>query len=183
MNITFNLQPKDQLAVYAIIISIISLISSIAFEILANYRENKAFESGLESSYYDEIFRMYLIEIIPKARHEIIIANLPDSSCQILKGIDSLADCLEELRKSALYFFYADSGFYESLDCILQKCVDHLYKYSNAPGFSPEKAGSVLSEISNDLEELYSCILKKHRGGKFKKTRKCLVFSKKTTRC
>jgi len=172
MNINFNFQPVDHIAEIALFVSIVSLLVSIAFETLTSFRENKVFRAELEASHYDKIFQEYLIEIIPKARQEIHIVNSSDLSYQTLKGIDSLADSLEVLRKKALYFYYADKGFYESLSNSIQKCIDHLYQNSDAPGFSSEKASNILAEISTNLEGIYSCISKKHHGKKFRRMHK-----------
>ena len=149
-------------------ISIIAILLS-GLSIYISYNQNKKINRmnmkqnekinkiNMNARLYNEIFDIYLIERIPKARIYLRFENnkLVDS--------ERICDTLADLRNSILYFRYADKNFYTDLCNQIDELEDYVMQCGNRESIQEEQ-GDVFHEIQDKLEKLYKTINDNYTG-------------------
>ena len=92
----------DILATIAIIISIISLVTSV-------YIENKKLKRESDAKFFQDIYYSYMKKIIPKAESSIDF----DRENNKITGINGMVDLLLDLREQSMPYKYIDKTFYD----------------------------------------------------------------------
>lgn len=146
--------------IIALVVSIVSLLVSTSlgvYELIQNKNLNRM---SLESEYFDELFKKFLLVDLPKSRKKITFdANY------VLVNTDELTKSLNDLRHNALYFQYTDKEFYSKLKNALRALEDYVVLSENV-----EMIGEDQSEFYNKMQELitdiYDVLLQKHLNGK-----------------
>ena len=92
----------DILATIAIIISIISLVTSV-------YIENKKLKRESDAKFFQDIYYSYMKKIIPKAESSIDF----DRENNKITGINGMVDLLLDLREHSMPYKYIDKTFYD----------------------------------------------------------------------
>ena len=92
----------DILATIAIIISIISLVTSV-------YIENKKLKRESDAKFFQDIYYSYMKKIIPKAESSIDF----DRENNKITGINGMVDLLLDLREQSMPYKYIDNTFYD----------------------------------------------------------------------
>lgn len=145
--------------IIALVVSIVSLLVSTSlgvYELIQNKNLNRM---SLESEYFDELFKKFLLVDLPKSRKKITFdANY------VLVNTDELTKSLNDLRHNALYFQYTDKEFYSKLKNALRALEDYVVLSENV-----EMIGEDQSEFYNKMQELitdiYDVLLQKHLNG------------------
>ena len=145
--------------VAALIISIISLVTTCIFAFFEIQSNRKLNRINLESVYIMEIYKEYLTISIPQARK-----NLRFDANNRLIDIGALKNVLIEMCQKSSYYLYADKTFYTTLKTHLQSLEDYIVNNENK-SFEPEDQAEVLNNIEKNLGEIYKCINKKYRNG------------------
>lgn len=137
--------------IIAIILSALSIVSSIVCFIFTFLQNKKINKINMNARIYNEIFDIFLIERIPKARTYLRFENnkLVDS--------EQLSDTLTDLLNTILYFRYADKKFYELLHTQIQDIEDFVLECGNKQ-FVQEEQGRVFNQIQDKLEILYKTV-------------------------
>lgn len=143
----------EQVSIY---ISIAALLLSIFTWYISEKGNKKKNETNLESIFYVEIFKDYLITELPKARRNIFI----DSS-GYMKEYDDLCKVLFNIKKKAAYFQYRNPNFYERLKNKLNLLEDLLVS-TEGKSFKGREANYLLDNIDLKIEDIYSYILKSY---------------------
>ena len=92
----------DILATIAIIISIISLVTSV-------YIENKKLKRESDAKFFQDIYYSYMKKIIPEAESSIDF----DRENNKITGINGMVDLLLDLREQSMPYKYIDKTFYD----------------------------------------------------------------------
>ena len=99
---TNSISLTDILATIAIIISIISLVTSV-------YIENKKLKRESDAKFFQDIYYSYMKKIIPKAESSIDF----DRENNKITGINGMVDLLLDLREQSMPYKYIDKTFYD----------------------------------------------------------------------
>lgn len=140
-------------AVVALIISIIALVVTIVFEIIAHYRDFYIASAELESNYFNTIFSELLVNKIPRCREELHF-----NAKGMLEGIEGLCDTLNEFRNNSLYFYYADKCFYDDISKQSQDIENYLYETSNLSGLNSHMQSDFYQNLNTKISNLYKCL-------------------------
>ena len=118
--------------------------------------DKKKNETNLESIFYVEIFKDYLITNLPKARMNIFI------DCNgHMKEYDNLCEVLLDMKKKAAYFQYRNPNFYEKLKAKLNVLEDLLVS-TEGRSFKGRETNRLLEDIDSKIEDIYSYIIKSY---------------------
>lgn len=142
-------------------VAIIISLAAILLELWGNQRLNKV---NLESRYYDEIYKEYLIMKIPEARNKLVFNN------NKILGADTLIDVLNEMRRNSIFFKFHNKKFYDSLYGKLQCLEDELVEKSDKT-LENDEFCSFTNEVNDGLEKIYDIILTNYTGKKINKKR------------
>ena len=143
--------------IITITISFVALLVSIAGYFITNHQAIKLQKYSLEATYFTEIFKDYLIKDIPVAKRNIVFQN------ERINNTEELTDTLNKLRRSALYFKYADSGFYKDFTTLLQTTEDKIVNAYNHT-YEPEEQVVFLCELEEEIKKIYTLIRKRNYG-------------------
>jgi hypothetical protein len=146
----------------SIILSIAAIIISIGipiFEYCNNIKFNKV---SLISDYYKEIYSVYLMKEIPKARMYIRYSE------ERLSGTEKIIDVLRLVREDSIFFKYNDHLFYEQLITIIQELEDLLVLTDK---MSNDNYVLFYIDFEKKLGHIYECISRRHLGEKIRKTK------------
>lgn len=142
----------------SIVISIITLVLSVITWCMSEKKGKRINNINLESIFYTEIFKDYLIIELPRERMKIFI-----NQDGFLKDYDGLCDCLLQIKKKAAYFQYRNHDFYWKLKSKLDFLEDTLIK-TEGKVYKGRDVNSILEDIDSKLEDIYSYILKSYFG-------------------
>ena len=98
------------LDIIALILAGVSLVVSIGIARSDRKVEIKIAKTGIMAQYFDEIYKDFLIERIPRAREQMRF-DMENK----LQDIDPLVNELVAIRKKSLYFCYSNPTFYSDL--------------------------------------------------------------------
>ena len=102
-------------------ISIIALCISIVVALGEYFYTKQINQINLDSQYYDEIYKDFLMVQIPEKMRRI--QRLEDGT---IVGTEDMRKVLREMRKKSLYFSFYNKKFYEKLIYMLQNLDDKL---------------------------------------------------------
>lgn len=139
------------LAIIAIIISVVSLIST-------HHENRKVLSITLKSDYYKKIFDTHLLSDIPIARDYIRF-----NGSGKIRDFDLLADVIVSVWKDAAYFKYSDSTFYNELKKRCNSIEDYLLETGNRTLDVDEQA-SFHMKLKDKIDALYEYITKYEFG-------------------
>ena len=109
------------LDIIALILAGVSLVVSIGIARSDRKVEIKIAKTGIMAQYFDEIYKDFLIERIPRAREQMRF-DMENK----LQDIDPLVNELVAIRKKSLYFCYSNPTFYSDLVRRLSALEDYL---------------------------------------------------------
>lgn len=144
----------------ALIVSIVAAVIALAVACIQRRTDHKLNQTNLESVYFNEIYKQYLIKRLPNARKYIHI-----DMNGILKNTDRIRDELNNIRQDSLYYLYNDSGFYDQLKTKCQSLEDYLVTTSSSPLVGEEQT-EFHNKLQSELKELYRIINNKFLGKK-----------------
>ncbi|WP_139990884.1 hypothetical protein [Paenibacillus paridis] len=142
----------------ALIVSITAAVIALAVAYIQQKTDHKLNQTNLESVYFNEIYKEYLIKRLPNARKYIHI----DSNGR-LTDIDKIRDELNSIRQDSLYYFYNDGNFYNKLKLKCQSMEDYLIRSSINPLVGEDQT-EFFNKLQNELKELYRIINDKFIG-------------------
>lgn len=114
---------------------------------------------NLESNYLDEIYKPYILTLLPEAQNKIGIVN------QRIVGTDDLIDIVNNMRKSSIYYKYQDDGFYNELKDKLEN-IENLLVESGNMSYSDKSFTEFTSNLHKLIKEIYYMIHQKYIGKK-----------------
>lgn len=134
----------------ALIISIASIFFSTIISAIEISISKKHFKISLYSQIYDDIFKDYLIKIIPDRRRYLII-----NAKGKLTGASTFIDMLQELLQSSIYYQYEDKTFYKKLKNSIIELEDYLINCNNKKSLD-EKV--FMDEVDGKVKKLYKIL-------------------------
>lgn len=146
--------------VIALIISIISLISTILIAINEFIEARHMNNINLEAETFNILFRELMLKDLPMARAKLIF-----NKEHKLIGADEIIDVLTKMRKNAVYYQYVDSDFYGKIRSKLLEIEDFLQNAVDKE-YIGEDQTSFFSELGKLLKELYCMLQNKLQGRK-----------------
>lgn len=147
----------------ALILSIISIISSLViaiYEIVENRKINKI---SLESEYFDSLFKDFLLKKIPSTRIKIQF-----NSEGKLIDTEEFVSVLNEIRKDSLYFIYTDKDFYNELKYSLQDLENYILNEENNELIGEDQT-TFFNNVQEKITTIYDIMISKYSGTKPKK--------------
>lgn len=138
---------------FDLVISCIALVVSsmlVIYEIFCNKKLNK---KNLESGLYNEIFKKYLIEVLPKS-----IAELSYRDNKVI-NVDKFQDDLNNFRTEVKLFEYIDKKFYFRLKKEIQTLEDYSILKSSVHA---EEYGDYMKNIREKMSNIYKIVLDKY---------------------
>ena len=139
----------------SLVISIIALLVSIVATVVAYQQFKHSQRLTLESQYFGELFKSYLVKKFPKAEAKIYFDG------EKISGIDALINVASDLRKRTRYFAYADEEFYIKLKTLLHELEDLLVDAMNHQ-YDCEEQTDFRNDTKKLLKEIYSHISKRY---------------------
>ena len=146
-NLDFNDIASLSLSIFAMIISVITLIE-----------QKKRQRTELEYDFFQKHFMDYLNKRIPEGRKLICFEE------EKLVGIDCLLEVLTQMRKDADYFKYANNKFYRKFKKANQDLEDFLSIGLNKPRYDIDRQSEFCKECDEKITELYKTITKQYFG-------------------
>lgn len=143
---------------FAPLVSVIALVVSLAINKSQRKVSIQIAKTGLMAQYYDDIYKGFLIDEIPKARNEMRF-DLNNR----LQDVDSMVRVLNDMRKKSLYFYYTDKTFYDELVQKLQELEDYLTVSENKV-FEGEGQTAFLTRVKDNIEGIYQLITEHYQG-------------------
>lgn len=144
----------------ALIVSIVAAIIALAVAFIQHKREHRINQTNLESVYFNEIYKEYLIKRIPNSRKYIHI-----DMNGVLKDTDKIRDELNNIRQDSLYYLYNDETFYNELKKKCQNLEDYLVRSSANPLLGEDQT-EFHGKLQSELKEIYRTINNKFLGKK-----------------
>lgn len=105
------------ISLIALVISIISFVLSL----IALYQNRNLNTTNLQATYFEGIFRKYILEIIPNAVEKLHFEN-----GRLSVTYKELNNVMMDMIKSARYYAYAKHDFYKGLKDRVQTLEDKL---------------------------------------------------------
>lgn len=146
--------------ILAIIISLIALAISVLVAVNEYKRDYEINRTNLESVYFNEIYKEFLLKSIPNARKYIRFDN--DG---MLRDTEKMRDLLNQIRHDSLYYFYNDQYYYDSLKTKCQELEDFLLK-SSERSLSGEEQTEFYKTLQDGIKDIYKAINNKLLGKK-----------------
>ena len=146
-------QTSDVIALFALIISIISVV----FSIVALRIQKKLNTTNLQAIYYEEIFKEYLVKKIPDAVRKLkyeqghLDGSYREISMTLLKMIDDSA-----------YFAYANNSFYNKLRDLYGVLDEEMIKEASRIGVSRDEQKKFIYSVNVDIQEIVKFINKNY---------------------
>lgn len=150
----------------ALVISIISLLSTSAIAIYEFIEARNINKINLEAETFNILFRNLMLKELPMAR-----AKLMFNEEHKLVGADDVINIIVLMRKNSVYYQYVDCDFYKRIRIKLLEIEDVLQKASDKQYIGEDQTlfFTSLGELIKDLYYLLRC---KYQGRKIKKHRK-----------
>lgn len=136
------------------IASLIISIGTVVFEYFYNKRINSI---NIDATYFNEIYKDYLINIIPESRVKISLTGNGRIS-----GVDDFLDVLREMRKKSLFFKYKDDIFYKELIAKIQGLEDELVMVEDE--LENSTYNQFVVRIDYKIDSIYKFILDTMQG-------------------
>lgn len=136
------------------IASLIISICTVVFEYFYNKRINSI---NIDATYFNEIYKDYLINIIPESRVKISLTGSGRIS-----GVDDFLDVLREMRKKSLFFKYKDDIFYKELIAKIQGLEDELVMVEDE--LENSTYNQFVVRIDYKIDSIYKFILDTMQG-------------------
>lgn len=146
----------DTSDVISLIFSTISLILSTLIFLWETKRDKDINEINLESEYFNDIYKEYLIKEIPNSRKYIYITREGKVNDYI-----RLCNTLKNMRNSSLYYYYQDKKFYDNLKNKLNEIEVFLVDTQNKT-YMGEEQTVFFNDLQKKLTELYSLVKNKY---------------------
>lgn len=146
--------------VAAFVVSIIAVIVALWVAFIQHQREIKINQTNLESVYFNEIYKEYLITRIPNARKYIHI----DQNGR-LDSTQKIIDELNNMRQDSLYYHYNDVEFYKRLKSTCQNLEDYLILASTITLIGEDQT-EFYNKLQSQLKDIYQVINNKLLGKK-----------------
>ncbi len=154
----------NNLELAAFILSIISLVLTILVGfVIAVYEvksSKKLYDISLESSYFNDLYKDYLLIDLPKHRKVITFSYQGK-----LIGTEDLLNGLKDIRENSLYYYYTDKHFYDKLKACVQDLEDYI-TITEDKVISGVDQFEVHNDITNKIKELYGVMTAKCFNGK-----------------
>lgn len=136
------------------IASLIISICTVVFEYFYNKRINSI---NIDATYFNEIYKDYLINIIPESRVKISLTGSGRIS-----GVDDFLDVLRKMRKKSLFFKYKDDIFYKELIAKIQGLEDELVMVEDE--LENSTYNQFVVRIDYKIDSIYKFILDTMQG-------------------
>lgn len=148
----------------AFVLSIISLVLSVLVGIgIAIYEvksSKKLNDISLETSYFNKLYKDYLLIDLPKHR-KLITFNYEGK----LIGTEDLIAGLKKIREDSLYYFYTDQKFYNQLKKCVQDLEDYILITEDRFVDNMDQV-DVHNEITDKIKDIYKVMCSKCFNGK-----------------
>lgn len=146
----------DTSDVISLVFSTISVVLSTIIFFWETKRDKDINEINLESEYFNDIYKDYLIKEIPNSRKYIRITRGGKVDDYI-----GLCNTLKNMRNSSLYYYYQDKKFYDDLTNKLNEIEVFLINTQNKTYIGEEQT-AFYNDLQNKLTELYSLVKNKY---------------------
>lgn len=142
----------------AIVISLISLVSTIILAIVTYWQNQKLKIVDLEADYFTKIYQDFLCDKLPQARASMKFLN------RRLEGDQLFRTTLNDMRRNSAYFKYADEDFYEKVTNQLYNIEDYVVQENNHPPLDGNEESAFFEGLTAKIQELYQIISKRYHG-------------------
>lgn len=142
----------------ALVLSILSLISSIVMVIFQVKKSKKLNDITLESNYFDYLYRDLLVLKIPSAR-----VKMTFNSESHLVGTEEILSVITEIRHKSMYFQYADKAFYDNLKRKLEDLENYIVRTEDKV-VKGEDQRDFFNTIHSRISGIYNLMLSKYKG-------------------
>lgn len=150
------------LDIIAIIISILSLLFTIAIFILNDHRAKQLNRINLAAEFFNSVFKEILISHIPQKREMLKWDK------GRLVDYEMLCEAITSLSEKSRYYFYSKSKYYEELKKCIQDTEDCICGTANRTVSTVSEQEKALNDIDDKLRAIYHNIMKGLNGNEFK---------------
>lgn len=140
-------------------LSIIAIVISLFTLFIEFYRDLKINKTNLKSEYFKQLYFEILLEKIPKSRNDLVFGNNG-----FLLNYDSFIGLFFMILDKSMYYKYTDSKYYYNLKESIESLEDYVFEAANV-SFSAELRQSVLSDIDERVENIFSVLTDKYEKG------------------
>ena len=153
---------NNNLDIIAIVVSVISLLLSIVFCILNDYRTKQLNRINIASEYFNTVYKDKLIKEIPKKR-----ADLRWEKGKLLNYAELCVE-ITALADDSGFYYYSKSAYYSELKSLVQSAEDCICGTANRTEATTSGQERALNEIDKKIKNIYHCISKGLNGSEFK---------------
>lgn len=146
----------------ALIISIISLLSTSSIAVYEFMESRNINETNLEAETFNMLFRNLMLKELPMAR-----AKLMFNQEHRLVGADDVINIISLMRKNSVYYQYVDVNFYNKIRTKLLEIEDVLQEASDKQ-YIGEDQTSFFIKLGTLMRDLYNILQCKYLGRKIK---------------
>lgn len=150
------------ISVISIGISLVAIVMSWKTSILQNESEKRMNDINLEAELWVDVFKKYIISLIPNARKKIFI----DPS-GFLKDWNELSVVLSKLKNDAIYFQYRNKKFYSDLMAKKIEIEEFLGCYDGKQ-IQNKEVTEFFSKLDELIDEFYNIIFSNYLNGNTK---------------
>lgn len=143
----------------AIIISVLSLITTIILAFYNVFNSNKNNEINLNSGFFLQYYNDFLIKKIPLSRNKLYFDNNGR-----LKDYSELKDYIISFLEKSLCYRYLDDNYYNSLKDVILSLEDYLLTEANKTNCSNSLQQEIYSKIDKKLTKIYHIAQQKYLG-------------------
>lgn len=141
-----QMNSSDKIALAALFVAIVSLVSSIVGIVL----QKKMNTINLEASYYQKIFDKYILDEIPKKVSELKF----DSNKKLNRNYQDLNHLVMQMVRDAKYFSFSNPKFYDKLSKLSMKLDDKLVIISGKTVERVHDQNQLIEEIEKSVSEI-----------------------------
>lgn len=144
----------------SLVFSFIALTISGFVAVIEYKRDYKINRLNMESEYFTDIYKMYLIEKIPVARKKLHFERGQ------LIGISELIEVLKGIWKDSLYFEFRNKIFYDELKKKSQRLEDYIIQMASSGVVDIHRQEIFFKQVDTYIKSIYDYISKAHFGDK-----------------
>ena len=111
---------KSAMISFSDILATVSLLISFGATVYVSVVSNRQNKKNLDSVYFNELFKKYLLKKIPYARTNIEVIN------QNLIGSNELLQVLRDIKKDAVYYSFCDQKFHNKLRIGIEELENYI---------------------------------------------------------
>lgn len=142
----------------SLVFSFIALTISGFVAVIEYKRDFKINRLNMESEYFTDTYKKYLIKEIPVARKKLHFEKGK------LIGIGELIEVLKNIWKDSLYFEFRNKVFYDELKKKLQRLEDYIIEIASSGVVDTYKQEIFFKQVDTDIKSIYDYISKAHFG-------------------